>query len=114
MTGQERHIREMIKGQEQKIAKAQKKIDELNEALFEYLTSIPEPIAPPKDQHNYCGKILYTVEKAAHSARKLINRDLIKMGKEPMKRAYFCHRCEAWHLTSMPFWMPYPENETKV
>jgi len=111
MTGQERHIREMIKGQEQKIAQCQKKIDELNMALFEYLSSIPEPMPPPEDHHNYCGKILYPSEKAAHAARKLINRDFVKVGKPPMKRAYFCHRCEAWHLTTIEKWMPFPENE---
>ena len=53
------------------------------------------------DDHNYCGKILYASKKEADSARKLINRDLTKVGKRRMERAYFCDRCEAWHLTTI-------------
>lgn len=58
------------------------------------------------DIHDYCGKILYSSEKEANSARKLINRDLTKVGKSPINRAYFCDQCEAWHLTTIPYWIP--------
>lgn len=119
MTGKERSIRDMIRGQEQKIERCKKRIEELNLELTEYLASTPPKpppfsIAPKEDNHDYCGKILYPSEKAAHAARKLINRDLVKVGKKPMKRAYFCDRCEAWHLTSVDSWIPYPENECVV
>jgi len=113
-TGKEKHFREMIKGQERKIEQARKRIEEIEIELAVYLDSLPvksEPFAmAPKDNHDYCGKILYASEKAAHAARKLINRDLKKKGKELMRRAYLCDKCEAWHLTTVPHWMPYPEN----
>lgn len=114
MTGMEKHFREMIKGQERKIESARKRIEEIEMELGEYLAGViikPPPPVPLKDTHDYCGKILYPSAKAAHAARKLINRDLVKVGKEPMKRAYFCHRCEAYHLTTVPHWMPHPEHE---
>lgn len=114
-TAKENAIRDKIKGQEQKIEHAQKRIAELKQELADYLASIPPSIPPfsvaPKDNHVYCGKILYPSEKAAHAARKLINRDLVKKNKPPMKRAYFCPQCEAWHLTTVEHWLPYPENE---
>lgn len=97
----EKQILEMIKGQEQRIENCRKKIEALNEAYS----------IEPKDNHQYCGKILYPSEKAAHKARKLINRDLVKNGKKPMRRAYFCDRCEAWHLTTVESWIPFPEHE---
>lgn len=114
MTGPEIQIREKIKGQEQRIANCQKKIEALNKELEDYLASVPpkpEPFAvlPKEDHHDYCGKILYHSEKAAHAARKLINRDLKKVGKPPLKRAYLCDKCEAWHLTTVESWIPYPE-----
>lgn len=119
MTGKEKGLREMIKHQEHKIESCQKKIAALNKELEDYLASQPpkpEPFAvlPKEDHHDYCGKILYPSEKAAHAARKLINRDLLKVGKAPMRRAYFCDRCEAWHLTTILQWIPFPENETNT
>lgn len=118
ITGIERDLRMQIKAQQDKIDRAQKKIIELNEDLETYLANLPPPKPPlpvaPKDEHKYCGKILYPSEKAAHSARKLINRDLKKKGKEPMRRAYLCNICEAWHLTTIPLWLPYPENEITI
>lgn len=115
--GKEAQIRNQIEGQEQKIAKAQKRIEELNQELTDYLAAVqlePEPVQAIVDNHNYCGKILYASKKAANSARRLINRDLVKAGKKPMKRSYFCDQCEAWHLTTVPHWMPHPEKELTV
>lgn len=110
MKGKEAHLRNMIEGQEQRIAKAKRRIEELNQQLSDYLSSkkiIPvEPVEPPTDSHNYCGKILYSSKKEADTARKLINRDLTKKGKPPMNRSYFCERCEAWHLTTISHWIP--------
>lgn len=104
MNGKETHIRSLIKDQEQKIARAQERIAELTKQLEEL--SKPNPPQEPikKDDHNYCGKILYPSKKAAASARKLINRDLTKMGKQPMRRSYFCTQCDAWHLTTIGHW----------
>lgn len=115
MKGKEAHIINLIQGQEQKIAKAKKRIEELQADLSALLTAKIEHISPvePVDNHNYCGKFLYTSKKSANSARKLINRDLVKAGKPQMRRSYFCERCEAWHLTSVPSWSPYPENENE-
>jgi hypothetical protein len=114
-TGKERALRDQIRQQEEKILRIQASIKETQRALDEYLASLTPPLPPfamaPKDDHDYCGKILYASEKAAHAARKLINRDLVKNNKPPMKRAYFCKRCEAWHLTTIEKWMPFPENE---
>lgn len=114
MTGHEIQLREKIKGQEQRIANCQKKIAALNKELEDYLASLPpkpEPFAvlPKEDHHDYCGKILYPSQKAANAAKKLINRDLKKGGKPPLKRAYLCDRCAAWHLTTIESWIPYPE-----
>lgn len=115
MTGKERALRDAIRQQEEKKAKIQARIEEMTQELADYLASLPPPLppfsVPPVDAHDYCGKILYPSEKAAHAARKLINRDLKKKGKELMRRAYFCDKCEAWHLTTVPHWMPYPEHE---
>lgn len=115
ITGKERALRDAIRQQEEKKAKIQARIEEMAQELADYLASLPPPLppfsVPPVDNHDYCGKILYPSEKAAHKARKLINRDLLKKGKELMRRAYFCHRCEAWHLTTIPHWMPFPEHE---
>lgn len=104
MSGNETHIRSLIKDQEQKIARAQQRIAELTKQLDEL--SKPKPPQEPirKDDHNYCGKILYPSKKAAASARKLINRDLKKVGKPSMKRSYFCTQCDAWHLTTIGHW----------
>lgn len=111
MTGHEKHLREMIKGQQDKIARCLERIVEIENELSAYLTNLPPPMPPfsvaPKDAHDYCGKILYPSEKAAHSAQKLINRDLKKKGKARLERSYYCTRCEAWHLTTVPF----PEHE---
>jgi hypothetical protein len=116
MTGKERALRDSIRQQEEKIVRIRASIKETQRALDEYLASLPALQAalllPTRDAHDYCGKILYATEKAAHAARKLINRDLKKKGKELMRRAYFCDKCEAWHLTTVPHWCPYPENET--
>jgi hypothetical protein len=116
MTGKERALRDSIRQQEDKIIRIRASIKETQRALDEYLASLPPPLppfsVPPVDDHDYCGKICYPSEKAAHSARKLINRDLAKVGKKPMKRAYFCDKCEAWHLTTVAEWYPFPENET--
>lgn len=115
MKGKEATIMNLIIGQQAKIDKAMKRIKELQRELSDLLTSRIEHVAPVKsvvDNHKYCGKILYVSRKAANSARRLINRDLIKQEKPPMKRAYFCDKCEAWHLTTIPHWMPHPENET--
>lgn len=113
--GKVAEILNQISGQEQKIAKAQKRIDDLQHELSGLLSAQIERVTPSAellvDNHNYCGKILYASKKAANSARKLINRDLVKAGKPQMRRSYFCERCEAWHLTSVPSWSPYPENE---
>lgn len=115
MTGKERALRDAIRQQEEKKTKIQARIEEMTQELADYLASIPPPVPPfsvaPKDNHVYCGKILYPSQKAAHAARKLINRDLVKKNKTPMKRAYFCQQCEAWHLTTVEHWLPYPENE---
>lgn len=114
MKGKEANIRTMIADQERKISRAKNRIEELNMELSRYLSSkqtIHVTPVEPTDSHDYCGKILYSSKKEANSARKLINRDLAKKGKPPMKRAYLCKQCEAWHLTSIPHWMPYPENE---
>lgn len=79
MSGKETHIRSLIKAQEQKIARAQGRIAELTKQLEELLKPKPPQEPIKKDDHNYCGKILYPSKKAAASARKLINRDLKKI-----------------------------------
>jgi len=107
--GKERHLLEMIAGQERKIEACKLKIAEIQAALEVHRLVSSQPSSKPIDLTGYCGKILYTSEKAAHKARKLINRDLKKEGKELMRRAYHCHECDAWHLTTMPSWLPYPE-----
>jgi hypothetical protein len=109
--GKEAALRSLIAGQEQKIAKAQKRIDELNKQIMDLLSAPSVPAPMPIDISMYCGKIMYASKKQANSARKLINRDLVKVGKKPMKRSYFCDQCSAWHLTSTPHWCPHPENE---
>lgn len=115
MTGKERALRDAIRQQEEKIQRIRVRIEEITQELTDYLASLPPPVAPfsvpPADDHDYCGKILYPSEKAAHSAQKLINRDLKKKGKQRLERSYYCTRCEAWHLTTVPHWCPYPENE---
>jgi hypothetical protein len=119
--GKEQDFLERIKGQEQKIENCRKKIQELQNELISYravMASVKEFKEPPVDLTGYCGKILYISPKAAQSAMRLINRDLKKAKKPPLVRSYHCVKCDAWHLTTMPSWLPYPEtggytNESK-
>jgi hypothetical protein len=95
MKGTESNLRNLIKQQEDKLARIQNHIEELKQKLADHLAFVALPIKHPGvqkvvDNHNYCGKILYTSKKAANGARLLINRDLVKSGKKKMKRSYFC------------------------
>jgi hypothetical protein len=107
MTGYEKNLRNMIAALEQKILASQSKLEKYKDELNLYIAGLPKP--PKPDTRDYCGKILYTSEKAAHAARRLINRDLRKAGKPEMPRAYFCVQCEAWHLTTKSVYNP-PSN----
>lgn len=123
MTGREKELTTIISHKEDKINNLKRKIrmygdmhgglktdiirtehqiKYYKEKLEDYLKSLPPE--PPPDARNYCGKIPYTSEDDAHKARSLINRDLIKASKTPIKHVYFCDICEAWHLaTKKPY-----------
>lgn len=58
-----------------------------------------------------CGKTLYIDEYEALKHMKEINALLIDKNKL-IKRAYFCTKCEAWHLTGRSF-KQFETNERK-
>ena len=111
----EKEVIGMIAGQHQKIVSCQKKIEEAHQKIEELTLILADIQAAKKatieipkseipDQHSYCGKILYGSQSEADKARNLINRDLKKVGKDLIKRSYFCAACEAWHVTTIEKW----------
>lgn len=112
--GKERHLLSMIAAQERKIEVCLERIADIQKELEAHRANPVKMIVvktrqEPIDLTGYCGKILYTSSKAARAAMKLINRDLRKKGKDPLQRAYHCKECDAWHLTTIPSWLPHPE-----
>jgi hypothetical protein len=53
-------------------------------------------IFPP----NYCGKKLFSSQKSAENKLRVIQNDR-KSERKPI-RAYYCSKCNGWHLTHKP------------
>lgn len=76
-----------------------KQCEDIIAKLNTQLTALNEELGKITNE-NLCGKILYISKEAAGDARELINRDLVKAGKDILKKTYYCPQCKAWHLAT--------------
>lgn len=75
---------------------ARVRIDITDEDALDAL--LDDDTSPTKRERRGCGKVRYSdKDQAIHAMHRIVSRS----GREKQpERAYDCHRCKGWHLTS--------------